>query len=182
MKFRRTVTDNQDSRKQRQRSISVKGQSLSLGKNQILNRMSDATQKLVESVWCSGAAKQLDCGTGKKCFVKDVIDPSFKLHYRGQMIKLIRKIIAAACDPNYDCTGDTKRETNLKNEMKIVRSVKYPWPDLTSMFLTSRESVCIITRKILNVMSECEDEMDINEVLCLCTSVTDQLEDQFATY
>ncbi len=22
-------------------------------------------------------------------------------------------------------------------------------------------------------MSECEDEMDINEVLCLCTSVTD---------
>ncbi len=58
--------------------------------------------------------------------------------------------------------------------MKIVRSVKYPWPDLTSMFLTSRESVCIITRKILDVMSECEDEMDINEVLCLCTSVTDQ--------
>ncbi len=70
--------------------------------------------------------------------------------------------------------GDTKRETNLKNEMKIVRSVKYPWPDLTSMFLTSRESVCIITRKILDVMSESEDEMDINEVLCLCTSVTDQ--------
>ncbi len=116
-------------------------------------------------------AKQLDCGTGKRCFVKDAIDPTFKLHYRGQMIKLIRKIIAAACDPNYDCTGDTKRETNLKNEMKIVRSVKYPWPDLTSMFLTSRESVCIITRKILDVMSECEDEM---EVLYLCTSVTDQ--------
>ncbi len=90
------------------------------------------------------------------------------------MIKLIRKIIAAACDPNYNCTEDTKRETNLKNEMKIVRSVKYPWPDLTSMFLTSRESVCIITRKILDVMSECEYEMDINEVLCLCTSVTDQ--------
>ncbi len=58
--------------------------------------------------------------------------------------------------------------------MKIVRSVKYPWPDLTSMFLTSRESVCIITRKILDVMSECKDEMDINEVLCLCMSVMDQ--------
>ncbi len=136
--------------------------------------MSDATQKLVERDWCSGDAKQLDCGTGKKCFVKDVIDPTFKLHYRGQMIKLICKIIAAACDPNYDCTGDTKRETNLKKEMKIVRSVKYPWPDLTSMFLTSRESVCIITRKILDVMSECEDETNVNEVLCLCTSVTDQ--------
>ncbi len=37
------------------------------------------------------------------------------------MIGLIRKIILAACDPNHDCTGDTKRETNLKNEMEIVR-------------------------------------------------------------
>ncbi len=42
------------------------------------------------------------------------------------------------------------------------------------MFHTSRESACIIGRKILDVMSECEDEMDINEVLCLCMSVTDQ--------
>ncbi len=95
--------------------------------------------------WSSGDAKQLDCGTGKTCFVKDVIDQMFKLHYGGQMIKLMRKIISAACDPYHDCTGGTKRETNLKNEMKIVRSVKYPWPDLTSMFLTSRESVCIIS-------------------------------------
>ncbi len=37
------------------------------------------------------------------------------------MIGLIRKIILATCDPNHDCTGDTKRETNLKNEMEIVR-------------------------------------------------------------
>jgi hypothetical protein len=96
------------------------------------------------------------------------------VHYRGQIIGLMRKIIGAACDPNHDCTGDTERETNLKNEMKIVRSLKYPWPDLTSMFLTSRESVYVIARKILDVMSECEDEMDINEVLYLCTSVTDQ--------
>ncbi len=59
--------------------------------------------------------------------------------------------------------------------MDVVRSLKNnPRPDLTSMFLTSRESVCIITRKILDVMSECEDEMDINKVLCLCTSITDQ--------
>ncbi len=33
------------------------------------------------------------------------------------MIGLIRKIILAACDPNHDCTGDTKRETNLKNDL-----------------------------------------------------------------
>ncbi len=53
------------------------------------------------------------------CYVKEE-DPTFKLYYRGQMIGLIRKIILV-CDPNHDCTGDTKRETNLKNEMEIVR-------------------------------------------------------------
>ncbi len=31
----------------------------------------------------------------------------------------------------------------------------------------------LTTRKILDVLCECEDEMDINEVLCLCTYVTD---------
>ncbi len=50
------------------------------------------------------------------------------------MIGLICKIILA-CDPNHDCTGDTKRETNLKNEMEIVRRMIFSWPDLTSMFL-----------------------------------------------
>ncbi len=69
-----------------------------------------------------------------------------QLYYRGQMIGLIRKIILAACDPNHDCTGDTKRETNLKNEMEIVRRMIFPWPDLT-MFLTSRESTCLTARK-----------------------------------
>ncbi len=51
------------------------------------------------------------------------------------MIGLIRKIILAACKPNHNCTGDTKRETNLKNENKIVRRMIFPWADLTSMFL-----------------------------------------------
>ncbi len=82
---------------------------------------------------------------GKTCFAKEE-DPTFKLYYRGQMIGLIRKIILAACNPNHDCTGDTKRETNLKNEMEIVRRMIFPWPDLT-MFLTSRESTCLTARK-----------------------------------
>ncbi len=60
---------------------------------------------------------------GKTCFVKEE-DPTFKLYYRGQMIGLIRKIILATYDPNHDCTGDTKRETNLKNEMEIVRKLR----------------------------------------------------------
>ncbi len=45
------------------------------------------------------------------------------------MIGLIRKIILATCDPNHDCTGDTKRETNLKNEMEIG---KKGWFDYVS--------------------------------------------------
>ncbi len=84
------------------------------------------------------------------------------------MIGLIRKIILAACDPNHDCTGDTKRETNLKNEMKIARRMIFPWPDLTSMFLTSRESTCLTARKMLDVMSECEDDMDRSQNTDLC--------------
>ncbi len=64
--------------------------------------------------------------------------------------------------------GDTKRETNLKNEMKIVRRMIFPWPDLTSMFLTSRESTCLTVRKILDVMSECEDDMDRSQNTDLC--------------
>ncbi len=83
------------------------------------------------------------------------------------MIGLIRKIILAACDPNHDCTGDTKRETNLKNEMEIVRRMIFPWPDLT-MFLTSRESTCLTARKMLDVMSEYEDDMDRSQNTDLC--------------
>ncbi len=98
---------------------------------------------------------------GKTCFVKEE-DPTFKLYYRGQMIGLIRKIILAACDPNHDCTGDTKRETNLKNEMEIVRK-----DDLT-MFLISRESTCLTARKMLDVMSEYEDDMDRSQNTDLC--------------
>ncbi len=78
------------------------------------------------------------------------------------MIGLIHKIILATCDPNHDCTGDTKRETNLKNEMEIVRK-----DDLT-MFLISRESTCLTARKMLDVMSEYEDDMDRSQNTDLC--------------
>ncbi len=101
----------------------TRGQNVSIGNNLILKKSSDAAQKLMERYWGSDDAvdeqQECDCVTGKE-------DPMFKLHYRGQMIGLIRKIIGAVCDPNHDCTGDTKHETNLKNEMKIVRSLNYP--------------------------------------------------------
>ncbi len=160
------------SRKRRQRSILIRRQSLSLGKNRVLKRMSDATQKPMES---AAADEQLecDCGAGKTCPVKGVIDSTFKPHYRGQLIELMTMVIEHACDPNHDSAGDTKRVKNLKNEMDVVRSLTDSWPDLTSMFITGRDPVPLTARKILDVISECEDEMDVNEVLCLCTYVTD---------
>ncbi len=119
-------------------------------KNRFLKRMSDAVQKPMES---DAADEQLecDCGAGKTCPVKGVIDSTFKTHYRGQMIDLMTTIIDAACDPNHDSTGDTKRVKNIKNEMDVVRSLTDSWPDLTSMFITGRDSICITTRKILDV-------------------------------
>ncbi len=86
----------------------------------------------------------------------------------------MQTVIEHACVPNHDCTGDTKHVKNLKNEMDVVRSLKNnPWPDLTSMFLTSKEPVCVTTREILDVMTERRDQMGIHKVLCLCTCVTD---------
>ncbi len=80
---------------------------------------------------------------GKTCFAKEE-DPTFKLYYRGQMIGLIRKIILAACDPNHDCTGDTKRETNLKNEMEIVRKddLTVSHQNAAKMILRIRPIIC----------------------------------------
>ncbi len=108
--------------------------------------MSDATQKLMERDRSSAATTddQLRCGcsAGKACHLIDFIDTAYKPHYRGQMIKLMQTVIEHTCDPNHDCTEDTKRVKNLKNEMGFVRSLKNtPWPDLTSMFIYSKEPV-----------------------------------------
>lgn len=137
--------------------------------------MSDAGQKQMDCNWSSGVTTddqmKCDCTLGEACHVTDYVETMFKQRYREQMIKLMHAVIE---NPNHDCTGDTKCVKNLKNEMNVVRSLKNnPWPDLTSMFITSKESVCVTTRKVLDVVSECDDEMDINKVLCLCTCVTD---------
>ncbi len=49
--------------------------------------------------------------------------------------------------------------------MDVVRSLTDSWPDLTSVFIAGRDPACLTARKILDVLCECEDEMDINEVL-----------------
>ncbi len=140
--------------------------------------MSDATQKQMERDRSSAATTddqlRCRCPAGKACHLIGFIDTAYKPHYRGQMIKLMQTVIEHTCDPNHDCTEDTKRVKNLKNEMGFVRSLKNtPWPDLTSMFIYSKEPVCITMREILDVMTERRDQMGIYEVLCLCTCVTD---------
>ncbi len=121
----------------------------------------------MERDWSSAAATddQLKwrLPAGKTCHVIDFIDTAYKPHYRGQMIKLMQTVIEHTCDPNHDCAGDTKRVKNLKNEMDFVRSLKNnPWPDLTSMFIYSKEPVCVTTREILDVMTERRDQMGIH--------------------
>ncbi len=103
--------------------------------------MSDAAQKPMDSDAADDQPK-CDCGAGKTCPVKDVIDSTFKPHYLGQMIDLMTMIIDAASDPNHDSTGDTKRVKNLKSEMDVVRSLTDSWPDLTSVFITARDPAC----------------------------------------
>lgn len=135
---------------------------------QILKRMSATTS--------AAADDRVECGCaeGKMCPVKANIDSMFKQCYREQMIDLMRKIIDDASDPNLDCTTDSKRVTNLKKEMDVVRRLKNnPWPDLTSLYTTSKAPICVTTRKILYVTAECSGEMYINETLCLCTCITD---------
>ncbi len=122
--------------------------------------MSDATQKPMESD-AADVQPECDCSAGKTCPVKGVIDSTFKQHYRDQMIELVCTVINAASDPNHDCMGDTKRVTNLKNEMDDARDLA----DLARVSIGSKVPICITTRKILAVMSKCSGEFGVTEVL-----------------
>ncbi len=76
------------------------------------------------------------------------------------MIGLIRKIILA-CDPNHDCAG---HKTRNKSQERNGNCKKDDFP----LFLTSRESTCLTARKILDVMSEGEADMDRSQNTDLC--------------
>ncbi|XP_073694095.1 uncharacterized protein [Garra rufa] len=117
--------------------------------------MSETTPNLMEHNCRSGAAaddqSECSCAAEKMCGVKVVIDSMFKPYYKGQMIKPMNKVIVDERDPNHDCTGDTKRKTNLKNEMKIVRSLKKETrPDVTDVCVNSKETISVTTREILD--------------------------------
>ncbi len=95
--------------------------------------------------WSYGAALDVPlechCSAGKTCPVKGVVDSTFKQRYRDQMIDLIRMVIEHACDPivHHDCTGDTKRVTNLKNYMDDTIDLTSSWVDLTIVSIGSKE-------------------------------------------
>ncbi len=134
--------------------------------------MSDAAQKPMEHD-AADMRPECDCSAGKTCPVKGVIDSTFKQRYRDQMIELMTTVINAASDPNHDCTGDTKRVTNLKNEMDDARDLTGSWGDLARVSIGSKVPICITTRKIMAVMSKCSGEFGVTEVLGMCTYVTD---------
>ncbi|XDV24042.1 hypothetical protein PO909_010212 [Leuciscus waleckii] len=114
-----------------------------------------------------------ECATGKECPLRATLDSMFKDHFRGQMVGLMHRIIDAACDMKNDCAQDTKRVTNLKNEMDVVRGLTKSWPDVTPMFFNGKEPNGVILRKVLDVLRSCCDEFEIDEILCICTFVTD---------
>ncbi|XP_073685172.1 uncharacterized protein [Garra rufa] len=117
--------------------------------------MSETTSNLMENNCRSGAAaddqSECSCAAEKMCGVKVIIDSMFKPYYKGQMIKPMNTVIVDERYPNHDCTGDTKRKTNLKNEMKIVRSLKKETrPDVTDVCVNSKETISVTTREILD--------------------------------
>ncbi|XDV38228.1 hypothetical protein PO909_007681 [Leuciscus waleckii] len=114
-----------------------------------------------------------ECATGKECRLRAALDSMFKDHFRGQMVGLMHRIIDAACDMKKDCAQDTKRVTNLKNEMDVVRGLTKPWPDVTPMFFNGKEPIGVILRKVLDVLRECSDKFEITEILAIWTFVTD---------
>ncbi|XP_059378823.1 LOW QUALITY PROTEIN: serine/threonine-protein kinase WNK2-like [Carassius carassius] len=85
----------------------------------------------MEGKW-SGAVEveKLECAVGNTCSVKDIIDPVFKLHYRGQMIGLMQKIITAECDPNHDLFQDRKltkvERQRFKEEAEMLKGLQHP--------------------------------------------------------
>ncbi len=78
------------------------------------------------------------------------------------MIGLIRKIILAACDPNHDCAGWYQTRNKFQERNGNCKKDDFP------LFLTSRESTCLTARKMLDVMSEYEDDMDRSQNTDLC--------------
>ena len=139
-----------------------------------------ATQKLMESdcLLSSDHAvhkqpEECECAIGNECHVKAMLGGMFKDYFRGQMVRLMRKIIDDACDSNDDCAGDPIRVKNLKNEMDVVRDLKNSWPDVTSLFIYTKEPISEILRTVLNVLADCSDELGVTEVLCMYTFVTD---------
>jgi len=89
------------------------------------------------------------------------------------MVSLMHRMIEAACDGNNDCTRDTKRVKNLKKEMDDIRGLVQTWTDVTPMFINGKEPAGIILRKVLDVIHESCEEFEVDELLCMCTFVTD---------
>jgi hypothetical protein len=139
-----------------------------------------ATQKLTENDCLSSSGDgghkyhpACECATGNACRLRATIDSMFKDYFRGQMVDLMHRIVDTACDVNNNCVRDTKRVTNLKNEMDVIRGLVGSWTDVTPMFFNTIEPTGVILRKVLDVVRASSNEFGVDELICMSTFVTD---------
>jgi len=113
---------------------------------------------------------------GNTCFATGMAKWLLKQRIRCEMTSLLYKIINECTNVSVTvnkCAVDTKRFTNLKKQMSVVRTVSNEWTDMMRLCVNAGEPVCLTIRKILDLMTECGSCIRIADILCLCTYVTD---------
>lgn len=109
---------------------------------------------------------------GNACGRRRLIAPIFKHYYRGQMIDLMHEIINGY-DSEDGCNVESSRLSNLKKNMATVKGLSDSWGYMTSFCISEREPICTRVRKVLDAVSEFSDEIDVTEVMCMCTYITE---------
>lgn len=118
---------------------------------------------------CKVSMGNICCYAGlAKCLLKQRV--------RCEMTNLLYKTIDDRVDlvvVKNNCGVDTKRFSNLKKQMNVVRMLTNEWADMMHMCINAGEPICVTIRKILDLMIECGNGIRIADTLCLCTYVSD---------
>jgi len=92
------------------------------------------------------------------------------------MTNLLYKIINESANVSVavsKCSVHTKRFTNLKKQMSVVRNLSNEWTDMMRLCINAGDPICVTIRKILDFITECGISIRIADILCMCTYVTD---------
>lgn len=114
---------------------------------------------------------------GNTCCVTGLVKCLLKRRIRCEITNLLYKIIDEGANDPVDvsnkCTVDTKRFTNLKKQMSVVRNVSNEWTDLMRMCINGGKPISVSIRKIFDLMTQSGACIRIADILCMCTYVTD---------